>query len=110
MSIFFVVHWWVWVAVLAFGALLGLLSATLLSGRKPGWTPRARITTAALLAPVIIATGTIVGALLAAAGIDADHWGYLAAASLLQIGMVAVPLAFLGGLAAAWFADRALRE
>ena len=110
MSIFQVVHWWVWVAVLIFGAVLGLLSATLLSGRKPDWTPFRRVLLAALLAPALLALGTVGGAVLAAAGSDADQWGYLAAASLLQIGMVAVPLSFLAGLAAAKFADRALTE
>jgi hypothetical protein len=110
MSVFNVVHWWVWMAMLLFGAVLGFLSATVLSGRRPEWRARWRILVAALLAPILVALGTVIGAMLAAAGSDADHWGYLAAAALLQIGMVAVPLAFLGGLVAASILDRSLRE
>ena len=110
MSIFRDVHWGVWAAVLVFGGVLGLLAATLMSGRKPAWKPHSRIVTAALLPPLVVAAGAIIGAVWAAAGSDADHWGYLAAAALLHIGMFAVPLAFLGGLLAASITDRLLLE
>lgn len=110
MSVFTVVHWWVWVAVFLFGAVLGLAAANLLAMRKPAWGAVRRTLVAAAITPCLILVVTGIGAYVAAAGSSADNWGYLAAASLIQVGLGGSLIAFVGGLAGAAASERLLSE
>lgn len=110
MSVFDVVSWWVWLAVFLFGAVVGLAAANLLSMRKPDWGGVRRTLVAAAITPCLILIATGVGAYVAAAGSSADHWGYLAAASLMQLGVGGSVIAFAGGLAGAAVSERLLSE
>ena len=110
MSIFLVVRWWVWLAMLLFGAVLAAMAAALLSGRKPTWSPRRRVFAAAALAPLLILAGSIGGAAFAFVSRRPGEWSDLVAGSLLQLGLWSALVTFLAGLGAAAAAERSLRE
>jgi ABC-type spermidine/putrescine transport system permease subunit II len=110
MSVFLVVHWWVWLVVFLLGAVVGLAAANLLSARKPRWGRFRRTFAAAATVPGLILVGAVVGAWLAAKDSSADNWGYLIAATLLQVGFVAALVSLAGGLAGAAASERLLSE
>lgn len=102
-----------WLAIIllvAIGFIIGGASTALLAGRCPDWRPRRRLVLAALVAPVLILLGTLVGVFMSARPSDGAYFDRLIVGALVNMGLQAAMIAFVSGLLAAYLADRALRS
>ena len=100
-----------WTAILivaVIGFLIAGSSAALLSIRSPRWSSRKRIVMAALVAPVLILVGVVVG--IASVPADGHDMGDIARAALVSIGVQGALIAFVTGLIASSLTERALRK
>ena len=101
-------NWLAIIVVAVIGFVIAGAAAALLSGRRPGWSPRKRVTVAALIAPVLILLGTGIGIAMTAA--SGGEMSDLASYALVNIGLTGAMIAFVSGLIASFLADRALRS
>jgi membrane associated rhomboid family serine protease len=100
-----------WIAILlvaAMGFLIAGSATVLLSIRSPNWSSRKRVLMAAMVAPVLILVGVLVGITMVSA--DANDMSDLARAALISIGVRGAVIAFAIGLAASWLTERALKS
>lgn len=104
-TVYFVFSWWIWAALVAFGAIIGFAAAGILMGRKPQWTATRRVVTAAAVPAVLIVTGTSVGAGMVLATATPGDWSDLAVPAIARVGVTAALVAGAAALAAALLAD-----